>query len=264
MEQENVSGEIPVPEQLDTVAAETEVNETPEGVTELEDKPESKVFTQEEVDAIIGKKLAKERRKFERELATKSLERPVVEVKTDIKLADFSTPEEYAEALATVKAQQLITQTEQKKQHITTLDTYREREEAAREKYDDFDQVALNENVPITETMAEVILSSEIGPDLLYHLGSEGLKEAQRISKLPAKLQPYELGKLEVKLASSPKEVKKTTSAPPPINPVTAKSSGNATFDTTDPRAIKAMSTSEWIEAERKRQIKKMEASRTF
>jgi hypothetical protein len=33
-------------------------------------------------------------------------------------------------------------------------------------------------------------------------------------------------------------------------------------YDTTDPRSTKSMSTSEWIEAERRRQIKKYEAQR--
>jgi len=33
-------------------------------------------------------------------------------------------------------------------------------------------------------------------------------------------------------------------------------------MDTTDPRSVKEMSTSDWIEAERMRQIKKWEAQR--
>ena len=47
-----------------------------------------------------------------------------------------------------------------------------------------------------------------------------------------------------------------------PIAPVTARGSNAAAYDTTDPRSIKNMSTSEWIEAERNRQIKKLEALR--
>ena len=107
--------------------------------------------------------------------------------------------------------------------------------------------------------MAETIRASDIGPDVAYYLGSNP-KEADRISKLPPYLQAKELGKIEVKLADSP-PVKKTSSAPAPIAPVTARGLGKA-VDTTDPRSLKEMSTSEWIEAERMRQIKKWEAQR--
>jgi len=72
-------------------------------------------------------------------------------------------------------------------------------------------------------------------------------------------LQAKEIGRIEAKLASEP-PVKKTTSAPAPISPVTARSSNAPSYDTTDPRSIKSMSTSEWIEAERQRQVKKMQA----
>jgi hypothetical protein len=72
-------------------------------------------------------------------------------------------------------------------------------------------------------------------------------------------LQAREIGKIEAKLGSNP-PVKPTTSAPAPITPVTARTSGNPSYDTTDPRSVKAMSTSEWIEAERARQMKKLQA----
>jgi hypothetical protein len=74
-------------------------------------------------------------------------------------------------------------------------------------------------------------------------------------------LQAKEIGKIEAKLASNP-PVKKSSSAPAPIAPVTARSSGAPAYDTTDPRSIKTMTTSEWIAAERMRQIKKLEASK--
>jgi hypothetical protein len=54
--------------------------------------------------------------------------------------------------------------------------------------------------------------------------------------------------------------VKRTTNAPAPISPVSGKGSSSPTYDTTDPRSVKSMTTSEWIEAERQRQVKKWEA----
>jgi hypothetical protein len=75
-------------------------------------------------------------------------------------------------------------------------------------------------------------------------------------------LQAREIGKIEAKLGDNP-PAKKTSTAPAPIAPVTARTStGTPAYDTTDPRSVKAMSTSDWIEAERLRQIKKYEANR--
>ena len=106
--------------------------------------------------------------------------------------------------------------------------------------------------------MAETIRASEAGPDVAYYLGSNP-KEADRISRLTPYLQAKELGKIEVKLATDP-PVKKTSSAPAPIAPVTARGNNGKSLDTTDPRSVKLMSTSEWIEAERNRQRKNWEA----
>jgi hypothetical protein len=93
---------------------------------------------------------------------------------------------------------------------------------------------------------------------LLAYLGTNPA-EANRISKLSPFLQAKEIGRIEAQVAVNP-VVKRTTSAPAPITPVTARASGSPSYDTTDPRSTKTMSTSEWIEAERRRQIKKQQA----
>ena len=110
--------------------------------------------------------------------------------------------------------------------------------------------------------MAETIQASEVGPEVVYYLGSNP-KEADRISHLQPFLQAKEIGRIEAKLVDSP-PVRKTTSAPPPIEPVTARGGTNRVVDTTDPRSVKSMSTSEWIEADRMRQIKKMESQQKY
>jgi hypothetical protein len=108
--------------------------------------------------------------------------------------------------------------------------------------------------------MAETIQSSEIGPELAYYLGSNP-KDAERIARMTPLGQAKEIGKIEAKLAAEP-PVKRTTSAPTPISPVTARATGSPALDTTDPRSIKSMTASQWIEAERVRQMKKWEAQR--
>ncbi len=248
--------EAPAPEQVATAAPEPEVT-TPETPKEA-----PKTFTQEELDAAIGKRLAREQRKWEREQAQRQAEQQVLKAApAELPPVDqFESPEAYAEALALKKAEELIAKRDAAKQKATVLETYHEKEEEARAKYDDFEQVAYNPNLRITDVMAETIQSSDVGPDVAYYLGANP-KEADRISRLSPFMQAKEIGRIEAKLAEAP-PVKKTTSAPAPITPVTARASGNPSYDTTDPRSVKSMSTSEWIEAERQRQMRKYEAQR--
>jgi hypothetical protein len=243
--QEVITELLPVPEQAATAA--------PEPVVTPEEKPVEapRTFTQEELDAAISKRLAREQRKWERERQAQ----PAAPVNVPPP-EQFETVEAYAEARAVA----LLEQREQQKQQSEIVEKYHEREEEARGKYDDFEQVAYNPNLPITAVMASTIQSSDVGPDVAYFLGANP-KEAARISKLAPYLQAKEIGRIEAKLADAP-PVKKVSSAPAPFAPVTARSSNAPAFDTTDPRSIKTMSTSDWIAADRVRQVKKLEAQR--
>lgn len=253
-----ILADTPAPEQVATAAPEPEVN-SPEVSTEQTEQPAEKTYTQAEIDAMIGKRLAREQRKWERDQAAKQAEAQTL--RSTPPIADsFTDPEEYAQALALQKAQELVAQRDAAKQQAEIMEAYADSEEKVRDKYDDYDQVARNPNVPITEVMAEAIYASEVGPEVAYYLGTN-IKEAARISRLTPFLQAKEIGKIEAKLASDP-PVKKTSNAPAPISPVTARSTGSTSHDTTDPRSVKSMTTSQWIEAERARQIKKYEAQR--
>jgi len=244
------------------VTATPEVAEsTPEVADTAAETTASKTFTQEELDAAIGKRLAREQRKWEREQAQRQSEQQTLRAAPTTSVDQFESPEAYAEALAYQKAEELIAKREAAKQQSAVLESYQEREEVARDKYDDFQQVAYNPNLPITNVMAETIQSSDIGPELAYYLGSNP-KEADRISRMTPLSQAKEIGRIEAKLAADP-PVKRTTSAPAPISPVTARASGAPAHDTTDPRSIKTMTASQWIEAERARQMKKMQAQMT-
>jgi hypothetical protein len=244
----------PAPEVTATPEA---IENAPEVADTQVDTPDEKKYSQAEIDAMIGKRLAREQRKWEREQQQRAAETQIVKAPSAATAEQFESPEAYAEALAYQKAEELIAKREAAKQQSQVLESYQEREESAREKYDDFEQVAYNPKLPITNVMAETIQSSDIGPELAYYLGSNP-KDAERISRMTPLSQAKEIGKIEAKLAAEP-PVRRTTSAPAPISPVTARSSGSPSHDTTDPRSIKSMTTSQWIEAERARQLKKMQ-----
>ena len=246
MSEEVSQAEVPAPTPEVTAEPVVEVSapEVPEAAP--------KTFSQEELDAAIGKRLAREQRKWERERV-----QPVVQ-QAPVTPEQFASNEDYVEALADQRAEQKIAEREQRKQQAEMLETYHDKEEEVRAKYDDFEQVAYNPNLPITTVMAQSIQASDNGPEVAYHLGANP-REAERISRLSPIMQAKEIGKIEAQLAANP-PVKKTSNAPAPISPVSARTTGSPAYDTTDPRSIKSMSTSEWIEAERARQVKKHEA----
>lgn len=239
-----------------TVTTETEEVKLPVESSDVETPVEEKKFSQRELDEIVQKRIAREHRKLAREQSAPTQNVAAV-VKSDFSLTDFATPEEYADALATRKAEQILAAREQSRHQAEIFEAYAEREEAAREKYDDFEQVVYNPKLAITDVMAATMKASDNGPDVGYFLGNNP-EEAKRISRLPDYLQPYEIAKIEAKLASAP-PVKKTTSAPAPIVPVSARTIGSQSFDTTDPRSVKNMSASDWINAENARVRKMLE-----
>ena len=242
MADEELLAEIPAPELTLTSTPEPEETEATES---------PKTFTQEELDSIVGRRLAKEQRKWERQAVPAA---PVAPPEAD----QFDSVEAYADALALQKAEELVRQRDVKQQQTVLVEAYHDREEEARGRYNDFEQVAYNPNLPITAAMAETIQSSEVGPDIAYYLGINP-KEADRISKLAPFVQAKELGRLEAKLLSEP-SAKRVSSAPDPIAVSKSRGTSSPTFDTTDPRSIKSMTATQWIDAERLRQAKKMEA----
>ena len=251
-EEQAVAEISPAPEQEATAA--------PESVETTPEEQSTKSFSQEELDAIVGKRLAREQRKWERDQAQRFAEQQARQpVAPPPAPDDFENAHQYAEALAEQRAQQLLAQRENARQQAAILDSYKDREEEARDRYEDFEQVAYNPNLPVTDFMAQAIQASDIGPEVIYHLGSNP-KEAQRIANLPPILQAKEIGRIEAKLVADP-PTKRTSTAPAPLAPVsTTRSSSGPRYDTTDPRSIKDMTTSQWIENERLRQIKKWEA----
>ena len=95
-----------------------------------------------------------------------------------------------------------------------------DQEAEARAKYADYDAVARNPSLPITEAMVKVMASSEMGPDIAYHLGSNPA-EAARIARMHPLEMARTLGMIEARV-SLPK-AQTQTSAPDPVSPVRPK-----------------------------------------
>lgn len=229
---------------------------SPEGTTE--DKAPEKVYTQAELDAIIGKRLARERRSFERDQQAQRQSVSDPTATGEPTRDQFDSDEAFEDARIDYRANMRLYQRQVETEQQRVMDAHLDREEKAREKYDDYDTVVRNPNLAISPLMADVIRRTDIGPEMIYHLG-QNPDEARRIFDLPPVLQAKELGKLEAKLVTEP-PTRKTSSAPAPITPIRTPASKAAVHDTTDPRSIESMDTSEWIAAENRREQARLEA----
>ena len=87
---------------------------------------------------------------------------------------------------------------------------------AAKAKYADFEQVAYT--APISDEVADVIATSEMGAEIAYHLGKHP-DQAARISSLHPVDAAREIGRIEARF-SAPPPPKQTTTAPPPPKPL--------------------------------------------
>ena len=99
---DEVIAEQPAPEQDATAAPEPVVN-APEAAEASEGEPKEtpKVFTQEDLDAAIGKRLAREQRKWEREQRTT----PAAQAPASA-VAEPVAPEQFATTHRTDESQQ--------------------------------------------------------------------------------------------------------------------------------------------------------------
>ncbi len=144
---------------------------------------------------------------------------------------DFENPDDYLVARAKYEAKQELRQEQldsakkQKQDAVEGVtkarkDTFAERVNEARETFKDFDDVALRDDLPVSDTLAEVIQTAEKGPEVLYHLGNNP-DEAARLSNMDSVSAAIAVGEIAAKLQLPAR--KTTTSAPDPIDPVVAK-----------------------------------------
>ena len=151
------------------------------------------------------------------------------------KMADYYDIESYQEALVDwklqqkeLKAQAEVKQREANDQAKAVVDTWTERENAAKAKVEGYD-IIVNQDfigsftkIASQESM-QYLLESEHGPEMLYALAEDDdlLKDFQKMSKVK---QVAMLAKMESKFVPEEKviPVKKESSAPKPVKPLAA------------------------------------------
>ena len=203
--------EVIEPDQSGQESTDTTAVDTGEGKESEQEEVAAKTFTQEELEAEIGKRLARERRKFERQQQNREPAKKVEVLAAD----QYESIEKYAEAIAEKKLQDAKVKESQEQE----VKTFQSQVDKAIDKYPDFEKVAFTHPF-MTEEMASAIRTSESATEVAYYLGSN-LDEAERISNLTPVQQIRAIGKLEAKFEN--KETRQSSSAPAPIKPVGSK-----------------------------------------
>ncbi|MDE2440981.1 MAG: hypothetical protein KGP14_08130 [Betaproteobacteria bacterium] len=109
--------------------------------------------------------------------------------------------------------------------HQAQLAAFNAKVEAAKKegRFQDFEKV-FHPNLPIPDSVAELIAESDRGPEIAYHLGLNP-EEARTIAALPPHKQGVEIAKLETKLSVQRRAV---STAPPPPPTLAGASSPSA------------------------------------
>jgi hypothetical protein len=194
---------------------------------------------------------------------------------------DFEEVSEYAEAVAiwAAKKEVQIKEEAEKKAEVdnsvkqskeTMYSALDDALDAGRTKYEDFDTVALNSELQMTEDLVETILDSEIAEEIMYYLGKNP-DESADLSKLSPRRAAREVTKIEAKLLAvatkveeppkaeeiktpvpkqneaslgglegAPPEPKKVTKAPEPIDPPRASGVTDKDPNTMGPKEYRA------------------------
>lgn len=221
------------------------------------DKPRKKGGFQRRIDKLNSRVTERERElEYWKSQALKGTGEQKSEPKVDLNPATvvgkpnpetFDTHAEYVEALTDWKLEQRENEQSQKRQKEALqteqeklVKSHTDRVETFKAKHEDFmERLEDVADVPMSITLQELIIGSEVGPSLMYEL-AKNREEFERIAKLPPLAAAREMGKLEARVSSGASLEKKTdskrvTEAPRPLDPVGKGTAGRVAKSIDDP-----------------------------
>lgn len=174
---------------------------------EAEQQPE-KTFTQADLEKQIGKRLAREQTKYQRELQAERearirLEERLAQHKPEEKkadgepqLTDYDDFQKYSRDLAKWVAKQELESTlserdkkqKEEKAHATQqqmADGWNKKVQAALKDMPDYVEVVSGTEAPMSQAMQQAIMESDQGPKLAYHLATHPDEAAQIAAMTP-------------------------------------------------------------------------------
>jgi hypothetical protein len=227
-----------------------EVVTTPEGGAPVEEPKPVATITEE----AFQKRLAREKRKLQREAEEEVQKRvndhlsrqpqqaqPTPAPTGAPKIDDFPAYDDYVRATARWEAKEEMRQEREKENQTkaqreaqTQAENWKQRESKAMDKIDDYEEVAdlnrLRREGALNPAMAQAIIGSEFGPELLYALGKD-TDRAKQIANMNPADAIRALGRMEAKFEAPAKTEPTESKAPAPLTPVSG-AKGVGTVDT--------------------------------
>lgn len=244
--------------ETDSSTVEVDAEDTETSAEPDQDSPKRTPWFQKRIDEVTAEKweLKRERDQL-REMLQRQMQpqpEPATQaVRTDGRpvLENFTSYEEFTEALTDWKLDQRDAAREQRQQAETAAQAVARQEaefsdrvrKAAVDKPDIL-RIVSDDTLPVSPAMAEVIKASDIGPQILAALDADR-ESARRIYELPSHLAGIELGRLAAS-ASAPAQPRRINQPPPPIN--TPLAGGTAV--TTDPARMSDAQFAAWRKAQ--------------
>lgn len=230
-------------------------------------KPETKTYSQEDLDRIVNKVKKNARYQTKKEIeafyqgrdsrpeprqpAAPAEDRPP-------ERGDFNSYEEFLEATAVFSggkaaAERITKERSEAKAREAAEASFKKLtafQSKVAEKYPDIeDRLEAISDIEMPSGVLQSIAESDLGPDILSYL-ADNQKECQRIAALSPLAAIREIGKLESKLEAKPEPKKTNSKAPAPINPGGGGSPVDDTPQDTD-------TIDEWMRKERARERKR-------
>lgn len=239
----------PLPAEAASTPAAPQPDETAAQDGEQKQEPAKKTFTQEEVDALVQKRLLREERRIHRRLEADLRQRAEqASQSVEPKRESFENDEAYLRAqldrLASQRATELLQRKEQERIEQERTEKWIEKADAASERFPDFDEVVGNPSLPINPTMAEWLTEDEKGVEVAYHLGKHP-NQAARIAAMTPVRAARELARIAAEI-SAPKP--KASPPPDPITPVGSRGRASSSALPSDDDDIDT-----WMRKERER-----------
>jgi hypothetical protein len=160
----------------------------------------------------------------------------------------------YNESIVDAKVAEALAKRDQQRAVEARTQTFRQKEASFLEKTPDYREVAYR--APISDEIAQLVMESDLGPELAYYLGKNPAL-AQEISNFSGVQAARALGRVEERLESQ----KRAPAAPavskaPPPPPKIAATDSTVSVKPTDPDSDSSMSDAEWFRA-REEQIRR-------
>lgn len=231
--------QVPEEQEEDTAGPETTENQAEDEAKDEPVKPKrpgglTRKLMKAEAEAAV---LRAENERLKQPTQQPSPQQPNGEPRLD----QFQDYESYMRSLIRWENQQEAI----KRDNQAKVQTYRQKQEAARQRYADYDDVINDYDGPISPSVEQAVVESDFGGDLSYYLGNN----PDVIDRLNA-MSPVQVGReiakierqLEAKLNTTKAEISpaKVTKAPAPVAPVgSAKTASTVSPDDMDFEAYK-------------------------